>query len=165
MAEKRRHKRIKQRAFIAAFSEVGNITRACEIAEISRAQVYRWLGREKGHEVDPVFAKDFAEAEEHAADRLEQEARRRAVEGVKKPVWYQGGECGVVTEYSDTLLIFLMKGAMPEKYKERGRYEHTGKGGGPIEVKKYEELSNEEIDKILDEKITALGKAEITDPD
>ena len=29
---------------------------------------------------------------------------------------------GMMREYSDTLLIFLMKGAMPEKYRERHDY-------------------------------------------
>ena len=43
-------------------------------------------------------------------DALEAEARRRAVEGVRKPVFYQGVICGWVGEYSDTLLIFLLKG-------------------------------------------------------
>jgi hypothetical protein len=58
-------------------------------------------------------------AYEQAGERLEQEARRRAVEGTKKNVYYQGEPCGVNTEYSDTLLIFLLKGAKPEKYAER----------------------------------------------
>jgi hypothetical protein len=34
-------------------------------------------------------------------------------------------------EYSDTLLIFLLKGIRPEKYRER--FEHSGPEGGPIE--------------------------------
>ena len=36
-------------------------------------------------------------------------------------------------EYSDTLLIFLLKGLRPEKYRER--FEHSGTGpGGAIRV-------------------------------
>ncbi len=59
-------------------------------------------------------------AEEVAADRLEAEAWRRAVEGVERPVgWYQGKPGGYVKEYSDVLLIFLLKGLRPEKYRER----------------------------------------------
>ena len=67
-----------------------------------------------------------AEAREEACDALEAEARRRAVEGVRKPVYYRGEIVGTVKEYSDTLLIFLMKGAMPEKYRENVKIEHTG---------------------------------------
>lgn len=56
---------------------------------------------------------------------MEQEAFRRAVEGTEKPVFGSmgfrmgSGEIGRVREYSDTLLIFLLKGARPEKYRER----------------------------------------------
>jgi len=31
-------------------------------------------------------------------------------------VYYQGVECGRVRKYSDTLLMFLMKGAMPQEF-------------------------------------------------
>ncbi len=57
---------------------------------------------------------------------LEAEARRRAVEGVRKPVYCRGEIVGTVKEYSDTLLIFLMKGARPEKYRDNVRVERTG---------------------------------------
>ena len=51
-----------------------------------------------------------------AADILEDEVDRRAVEGVEKPVgWHKGKPGGYVREYSDTLLIFLLKGDRPEK--------------------------------------------------
>lgn len=118
----------KKKAFLAAFAEVGNITRAAEVAGISRAMHYDWL------KDDPDYPDLFQAADQQACDRLEQEARRRAVEGTLKPVFHKGEECGVVREYSDTLLIFLMKGAMPDKYKDRVTNEVTGKDGGPLEV-------------------------------
>ena len=59
-------------------------------------------------------------AQECAADVLEAEACRRAVEGVEKPVgWYKGEPGGYVREYSDILTIFLLKGLRPEKYRDR----------------------------------------------
>jgi hypothetical protein len=71
-------------------------------------------------------------AKEMAADRLEEEAWRRAVDGVEEPVGFYRGEPGAyVRRYSDTLLIFLLKGLRPEKYRER--YEHSG-GDKPIPV-------------------------------
>lgn len=103
----------KKRAFLAAYSECGTITRAAEIAGIERKTHYDWL------KADAVYAKACDAAYEQAAERLEEEARRRAVEGVQKPVFYKGEKCGVVQEYSDTLLIFLLKGAKPDKYAER----------------------------------------------
>lgn len=137
----------KQKAFLAAFRESGNITLAAEIVGIDRRYHYNWLK-------DAEYAEAFEEAVEHAADRLEQEARRRAVEGVAKPVWYKGEQCGVVQEYSDLLLIFLLKGVRPEKYKDRVNQEITGRHGGPIEVRtKYAQCSDEELDRLLAAKI------------
>ena len=69
-------------------------------------------------------------------DRLEAEARRRAIEGIEKPVFYKGkmcyrdevdpatgerrgtGEPLLIRKSSDVLLMFLLKGARPEKYRE-----------------------------------------------
>ncbi|MHC5536960.1 hypothetical protein ACYOEI_01645 [Singulisphaera rosea] len=51
-------------------------------------------------------------------DTLESEARRRALDGVEKPVFYRGQKCGAIREYSDALLMFLMKAARPERFRE-----------------------------------------------
>lgn len=119
-----RHK--KKNAFLAAYALCGNITKAAECATIPRMTHYDWL------KSDEAYAAAFEEAKQEACDHLEAEARRRAVEGTEKPVFYKGEECGTIREYSDTLLMFLMKGAMPEKYKDRVQSEITGQGGGPI---------------------------------
>lgn len=50
---------------------------------------------------------------------LEDEAHRRAFDGVDEPVFYKGEDCGAVKKYSDTLAIFLLKAHAPEKYRER----------------------------------------------
>ncbi len=56
------------------------------------------------------------------------------MEGWEEPAgWYQGEAGGTVRRYSDTLLIFLLKGHRPERFHEQVR--HTGEQGGPIEVK------------------------------
>ena len=47
---------------------------------------------------------------------IEAEARRRAVDGVDEPVYYQGKEVGTVRRYSDVLLIFLLKGLRPQRF-------------------------------------------------
>jgi hypothetical protein len=96
-------------AFFAALAETGNASEACRAAKISRMTV--WRHRDN----DPVFRARWADAMEEAADNLETEARRRAKVG------------------SDTLLIFLLKGARPEKYRERYEAQHTGPQGGAIQ--------------------------------
>jgi hypothetical protein len=103
---------IKKRAFLAAYSLCGNITRAAELAEVSRGSHYLWMNEDEAYQLC------FNDADQEAIERLEAEARRRAVQGVSKPVFYQGMECGVVQEYSDTLLMFLLKGAKPQKYRD-----------------------------------------------
>ena len=118
----------KKRAFLAAFAEVGTITHAAELAGIHRNAHYDWLKN------DPSYPDLFREADQKACEKLEQEARRRAVHGVGEPVFYQGQPVGTVQKYSDTLLIFLLKGALPDKYRERYAAEISGPGGAPIEV-------------------------------
>lgn len=85
----------KQSAFLAAYSQCGTITKAAEAAEIARQTHYDWMKN------DPEYPALFAQAEQEAADALEHAARERALAG------------------SDTLMIFLLKGLKPEKYKER----------------------------------------------
>jgi hypothetical protein len=96
--------------------------------------------------VDPDYQAEFEEAHKEACDRLEQEARRRAVEGVDEPVFYKGEHCGVVRKYSDTLLIFLLNGAMPHKYKSRFSGKVSGPSGPPVQVRaRLEKLSMEDL--------------------
>lgn len=132
----------KKEAFLAAYRENGNITLSAEQIGIARRTHYDWLAS------DPDYAAAFADAENHAIDRLEQEARRRAVEGTEKPVYQGGKRVGAVREYSDTLLIFLLKGARPEKYRERISTELTGKGGGPLQIADVTAIPDDELAKM-----------------
>lgn len=79
---------------------------------------YRW------RESDPDFAAAWDKAKAAGIEALEDEALRRAFEGTDKPVFYLGAEVGTIREYSDTLAIFLLKGAKPEKYRERTETKH-----------------------------------------
>ena len=131
---------LKREAFLAAYSEVGTITHAAQLAGVLRTAHYNWMN-------DPEYVERFREAEKQACDRLEQEIRRRAVSGVDEPVFYQGKECGTVKKYSDTLLIFLAKGAMPQKYRDNVKMELTGQNGGGVEV----ELTSAELERKIKE--------------
>lgn len=68
---------------------------------------------------DPLFAAAFTAAKISFAESLEEEAHRRAVIGVRKPVYYKGEEVGATQEFSDQLLITLLKANLPDKYRER----------------------------------------------
>ncbi len=104
---------IKKKMFLAAYCEVGTVTKAAKIAGITRHTHYDWLANDTDY---PAW---FTKAEQQANEKIEAEIKRRAVDGVLKPVFYQGKIVGHVKEYSDNLLMFYAKGAMPEKYKER----------------------------------------------
>jgi hypothetical protein len=102
-----------KKMFLAALAETGNITSASKLTNIARNTHYTWLKE------DPAYAAAVEDAFVQAAENLEREARRRAVSGVDKPVYYKGEKVDTMKEYSDTLLIFLLKGAMPDKYSEK----------------------------------------------
>jgi len=65
--------------FLRALADTGSVT-AVAAAGTSRTRVYEL------RKVDPAFAAAWAEAEDIAADRLADEARRRAMEGVPIPL-------------------------------------------------------------------------------
>ena len=100
--------------FLAEMRKTGNVTHSAAAAGVERSTVYR------ERDADPDFAEQWGDAVEQAADNLEMEARRRAVEGVEKPIFYKGERCdgGEVREYSDRLLELLLKGNRPAKYKD-----------------------------------------------
>lgn len=118
MAEKgkRRFHRIrhpKKVAFLEVYAITGNVSEAARRAGIDRTTFYDWVER------DPKFKEAVEIAEQEATELLEREAFRRAVSGVKEPIFHQGQRVGQVRRYSDTLLIFLLKARAPEKYREK----------------------------------------------
>lgn len=98
--------------FLAAYIENPIIKEACKKIHLERRTFYHWLKN------DEQFAKEFNVRKDIVITFLEDEAYRRAVIGVKKPV-YQGGEqVGTITEFSDSLLALLLKANAPEKYNK-----------------------------------------------
>lgn len=156
---------LKRTAFLAAYAKSGNITAAAKSAKCHRDSHYEWLQ-------DPDYERAFALAHAEACELLEVEARRRAVTGVNEPVIYQGrqsyeaarnkdgtvkldpntGEAIpvplTIRKYSDVLLIFLMKAAMPHKYRDNFKGEvkdlaqSAARGADLLQNLTDEELSN-----------------------
>ncbi len=90
----------------------GNITEACRQAQVPRRTHYEWV------DADPEYASAVDQAASSGVEALEDEARRRGMLGVEEPVFHNGERVDVIRKYSDTLLIFLLKGAKPEKYRD-----------------------------------------------
>lgn len=116
--KKRRKKRIafderRRERFLALLSQGSTVAFACVGVGVSRNTAYAH------RECDPAFAAAWSEASEAGTQAMEQEAYRRAVQGVEEPVFWKGQPVGAVRRYSDVLLIFLLKSRRPEVYRER----------------------------------------------
>ena len=150
----------KKRAHLLAYSETFNLLEAARLVPMSRTNHYMWL------ESDPDYAAAFKEAGKVGADALEAALIRRAKTGVRRYKFHQGKPIWVdcskehpdavnlgtdeephwcyhyyENDFSDTVGMFLLKGAKPEKYRER------------YEVKNVDE---EELDREIDRELAIL---------
>lgn len=108
----------KRETFLLHLANHGSVTKACELCGISREGIYKVRDR------DEEFAEQWERARRVASDALEDEAWRRANEGNDRPLHFQGKLTGdYIREYSDILLIFLLKGNKPTKFAERHQHE------------------------------------------
>ena len=123
------HAKEDREAVLAALSVTGNVTVACERTHVPRRTVYQWK------QDDPEFAAAFADVLVEATERLEFEARRRAEMGVDKPVWYQGEMVGTEKQYSDTLMIQLLKAHHPAHQQTVTHRIGGIEGAPPVSVK------------------------------
>lgn len=87
-----------QQAFLDSLANCGNVSRAASLSHVGRSTVYHW------RQVSSEFAEGMEAAERIAAWDLEEQARQLAMDG-EAP--------------SERLLMFLLKGLVPEKY-DRG---------------------------------------------
>ena len=100
-------------AFLANLREMPMVRRAALAAGI------KWLNTLYDlRNRDPEFDREWRDALRIGYTRLEDEAVRRGVEGTERPVFHKGEVVGHVREYSDTMLMFVMKAVMPEKYRD-----------------------------------------------
>jgi hypothetical protein len=158
---KRKRGTSRQSAFLAAFSITGRVAHAAKACKIEREMHYRWIKE------DPAYPALFADAKAKAVQCWEDEAVRRANDGVFEPNTYKGDFVYPITGYrlneetgkpdynlpiygkkplgvmksSDRLLEFLLRGAKPETYREARTVELTGAGGGPIALQLVERLN------------------------
>lgn len=106
--------------FLDTLSATGNVSAAARAAQVARSTCYRT------RRLDADFAEQWTDAEEAAVDLLEAEARRRALDGVERPLVGGGklirdddGKVVMVREYNDRLLEFLLKAHRPDKYRDK----------------------------------------------
>ncbi len=126
----------RMRAFLAAIRITPQLTVAAKVAGIGRSAHYRELER------NPLYRVAFDAAYQEGVDGLEAEAIRRAQYGFRKLVVYHGSPVLVPrdparpphkkrnplvplyeTEYSDQLLLALLRAKKPSEYKDRVEHE------------------------------------------
>ena len=155
MATKKRRKRSDgvrhKKAFLAAYAKTGNVYKAAEAAGVLRGKHYVWLKRDK------EYAEAYEVAHATATGELIDEARRRAVEGLKRfkfdkngePIKHPTtGEPYYEHVYSDLLLMFITKQADPS-FRENVTHRHKHSGHVTHEVSTTEAVRGR-IDDMLE---------------
>jgi hypothetical protein len=117
--KKQRLTRERLQQFLEHLAETGNVSRSYKLVGTSAARIYTLRNN------DPAFRQAWDEAESIAADRLEEEAWRRAVTGFDEPVVSAGklardedGNAIMVRRYSDMLLLALLRAHRPAKFNK-----------------------------------------------
>ena len=77
------------------------------------------------------FRKAWDMAYVAGSDFLEDEARRRGLEGTLRPVFHNGKEVGTIREYSDACLFFTLKCRNRAKYEGMPAVKVVTPGGDP----------------------------------
>jgi len=148
----------RKRAYLVALSMTPRLELAAHIAGVSSMTGYLWR-----RDADEDFREAIALAREVAIERAESEAWRRAVDGTVEDIYGSLGSdpntgksigTGVIGQkrvHSDNLMMFMLKGHRPDKYRER--FEHSGPNGGPMQVQAIDprQLSTATLERILEE--------------
>jgi hypothetical protein len=106
----------KRRVFLDVLAKTGRVAeaaRACGYTDTAALQAHR--------RNDEDFAEAWSQALEAAAHVFEEEATRRAIDGVHEPVYYKGEVVGYKLNHSDPLLMFMLRGLKPDTYRENAR--------------------------------------------
>ncbi len=103
----------RRKLFLSALRETAMVAAASRAAGSATGSFYNWRYADEG------FAADWDRALAIGVSTLEDEAIRRARDGVPTPVFFGGKQVATVRRYSDRLLMFLLKAHKPEIYGER----------------------------------------------
>jgi hypothetical protein len=93
-----------QERFLEEFAKCGIISHAAKAAGVTVATVESWDFKDMHG-----FKRRKAWAAQVALGHAEREVYRRAIEGIDHPVIYKGEITGSYKQYSDNLLMFLVK--------------------------------------------------------
>lgn len=120
-----------KRAYLTALSRKWHFGEAAAAAGIIPRTGWDW----RHDDTDEAFQAGMVEAGRMFVQYAEAVMWGRGIEGVQKAVYYGGRRVGYETVYDTTAAIFMLKGASPEKYRER--FEHSGPDGTPLFVEAF----------------------------
>lgn len=122
--------------FFRLFAASGSVAFAADRTGLSRSVLYR---RKRN---DPAFAKRWAEAQELGVSKVRDEVFRRAVVGIKRPVFYGGVKVGKVKHYDNRLLWSLLKSHERETYGDK---RPQPIGGAPVDLARRLDEADERV--------------------
>jgi len=118
----------KQIEFIQALAESGCVTEACARVGMSAKSAYGLRARLDAQS----FRYAWEAALDHAIQRLSDAAFSRALNGVARPVFFQGEQVGERRYYDENLTRFLLRYRDPVRYgrhNDRGMFEQEHADG------------------------------------
>lgn len=118
----------KRELFLNNLCETGNVSMAAISAAIPRRILYFW------RDADAEFAQEWDKAAVIGTKALEDEAVRRGT-GFERPIYWQGKQVGTTTDYSDGLLIFMLKARDPARFKDNYQPPPNADGENAIVIK------------------------------
>ncbi len=132
----------KRKIFLQTLARTGKVKHSAQMAGYQDSKTLRMVRLK-----DEEFSQAWDDASDAAADIMEDEAMRRATEGVMEPEYYKGGVVGHKVKYSDTLLQFLLKGARPDKFRDNIKVDATLNGAIGVAVLPMVAPSDEDWEK------------------
>ena len=103
---------VQKEKYREGFAEYCTITGGCKAAGVDNTTVYVW------REHDDVFVMREQQLRAELADRLEQEAIRRAYTGWDRPIYQRGELVGYERQYDGSLLKMLLAAYKPSVFRE-----------------------------------------------
>lgn len=145
--------------FFEELAATDHVQKAVAKSGLPSRTVYSWRDN------DPDFAQRWTEARERYVDGLEAEAHRRAVAGTDKGVWHQGVQVGSEKQYSDSILLAMLKAKRKREYGDASKIELTGADGGPVKTEETPTAIGRKIAFALATAMRAKEQEAIVEPD
>ena len=122
--------------FFRILAASGSVSLAAKRTGLNRSTLY--LHRAE----NPAFARRWADALGLGVARVRDEVFRRAVVGIKRPVFHAGRMVGEVKHYDNRLLWSLLRSHEPETY---GNKRPQPVGGAPVDLARRLDEADERV--------------------